>query len=73
MCIILWVTNNERVGMATYGHTRALCKIAGKLGKEAFDAMLADSEPEPRDDADWQDSEDGLGSEYKWSGPVKRS
>lgn len=39
MCVVIWITKDgERIGLATYGKTKELCKKAAELGKACFDA-----------------------------------
>lgn len=71
MCIVFWVTDDQHVGMATYGRTRELCKAAGELGREAFEALKAADSTEPRRESDWQESDDGLMAQYRRRYPVK--
>jgi len=37
--VLLYLTNDQRLGMASYGRTRELCKFAGELGDHCFEAM----------------------------------
>jgi len=43
-CVIIYI-NDESVGMASYGHTKAECSAMGKLGDHLFKATqeFADS------------------------------
>lgn len=41
VCIVLYVTNDDKLGMASFGKDRQLCNFAGKLGDAAFDAVMA--------------------------------
>lgn len=36
--IVLWITDDEQIGMASYGRTKALCAEAGRLGRDVFEA-----------------------------------
>lgn len=40
MCIVLWVTKDAKVGMATYGKTKELCRRAKEIGDVAWDAIM---------------------------------
>lgn len=44
MCIVLWVTPDKKVGMASYGKTRALCDAAKRIADDVWDAVVADEE-----------------------------
>ena len=39
ICIVFWVTGDAKVGMATYGKTKALCAEALALGTRAWKAL----------------------------------
>ena len=37
MCVIIWVTDGgDKIGMASYGKTEALCNAAAKLGERLW-------------------------------------
>lgn len=38
-CVIIWL-NKGTIGMASYGHTKALCDEIGKLGDHLYDAAI---------------------------------
>lgn len=40
MCIVVYVTDERQVGMASYGRTPALCKRTGKIGDKLFDEAM---------------------------------
>lgn len=41
ICVVIWLTNDgQRVGVASYGRSRALCDDAGRLGKHIHKAAL---------------------------------
>lgn len=44
MCIVLWVTPDEKVGMASYGKTRALCDAARIIADEVWNAVVEDEQ-----------------------------
>lgn len=49
VCIVVWLTNDAQVGMASYGKSSELCKIAGELGDALFNAALKwGADPLPR-------------------------
>ena len=37
--VLLYLTNDEQIGFASYGRTKELCKFAGQLGEHCFKAM----------------------------------
>lgn len=37
--VLLYLTNDQKIGFASYGRTKELCKFAGQLGKHCFEAM----------------------------------
>jgi hypothetical protein len=40
-CIVLWINRDgTRLGMASYGETKALCAEAGKIGTAAHKAAM---------------------------------
>jgi len=42
ICIVLWLdAQGNGVGMASYGKTMVLCKVAGEIGTAAHKAALA--------------------------------
>lgn len=41
ICVVIWLhPDGEKVGMASYGRTKELCKHAGKLGDHLLDAAM---------------------------------
>ena len=38
LCVVLWVTDDEQIGMASYGRSRALCGCAKELGEHVLSA-----------------------------------
>jgi hypothetical protein len=38
ICVMLYVTDDQRIGMASYGRTKELCHYAGRLGDRLFEA-----------------------------------
>jgi len=40
MCIVFWVTDDNQLGMASYGKTKELCSEAGKLGDVLYERCL---------------------------------
>ncbi len=44
--IVLYLTNNQQIGMASYGRTKELCKFAKELGGHCFEAMKRFGEDE---------------------------
>lgn len=47
ICVVIWLTpDGQRVGMASYGKTRALCADAGRLGSHIHKAALKWGEDE---------------------------
>lgn len=40
MCIVLYVTKDDKLGMASYGDNRILCDHAGAFGDVAFEAVM---------------------------------
>lgn len=40
MCIVLYITEDGNLGMASYGKTKNLCGKAGKLGDKLFECAL---------------------------------
>ena len=39
MCIVLYITKDSNLGMASYGKTSKLCKKAGLIGDIAFESV----------------------------------
>ena len=37
--VLLYLTNDRQIGMASYGRTKELCKFASELGEHCFEAM----------------------------------
>ena len=42
MCIVLWVTADEKVGMASYGKTPALCDAAKCIADDVWNVITAE-------------------------------
>lgn len=40
MCVVLYVTDDQKLGMASYGRTKELCKQAAFIGDKAFEAIM---------------------------------
>ena len=40
MCIVLYVTKDNKLGMASYGQNKNLCEYAGLLGDAAYETLM---------------------------------
>ena len=42
MCIVLWVASDEKVGMASYGKTKALCDAAKRIADDVWNVITTE-------------------------------
>lgn len=38
--VIVYITKDRRLGMASYGRTRELCAVAGRMGNDLYDHVM---------------------------------
>lgn len=48
LAVIVYLTHDGKLAMASYGQNVELCKHAGKLGEHLFDAAMRWGEAEPK-------------------------
>lgn len=40
MCIVVWFTRDNQLGMASFGKTKSLCQQAGIIGDQIYDYVM---------------------------------
>ena len=43
MCVVVWVTRDAKIGMASYGETKKLCGHARRLGNQLYESAVTDT------------------------------
>jgi hypothetical protein len=46
MCVVLWITDDDKLGMASFGRTMELCRTAKGLGEHAYETAMKWAEEE---------------------------